>query len=109
MTIELWFNDAIFRFITEGTKRFSSQQMKMSSPVNNGRLTLPKSIFCLNKTKDKCFPNRFQVILPKWYLGDVEFLRWIVGFGSNVKVVQPEELVVKVKEIGEAILKVYEQ
>lgn len=109
VTIELWFNNAIFRFITEGTKRFSSQQMKMSSPVNNGRLTLPKSIFCLNKTKDKCFPNRFQVILPKWYLGDVEFLRWIVGFGGNVKVVQPEELVVKVKEIGEAILKVYEQ
>lgn len=109
VTIELWFNDGIFRFITEGTKRFSSQQMKMSSPVNNGRLTLPKSIFCLKKTTDKHFPNRFQVVLPKWYLGDVEFLRWIVGFGGNVKVVQPEELVVKVKEIGEAILKVYEQ
>ncbi|MEH2334953.1 WYL domain-containing protein [Nostoc sp.] len=109
VTVELWFNDFIFRFITEGTKRFSARQMKMSPPVEGGRLMLPKSIFCLKKTTDKLFPNRFRVILPKWYLGDVEFMRWIVGFGGNVKVAQPEELVVKVKGIGEAIVRVYEQ
>ncbi|MEA5504175.1 AAA family ATPase [Halotia wernerae UHCC 0503] len=108
VTIEMWFNDVIFRFITEGTKRFPSQQMKMSSPVETGRLALPKSIFCLKKTQDKSFPNRFQLILPKWYLADVEFLRWIVGFGGNVKIVKPEELMLKVKKIGEAILAVYE-
>jgi len=33
MTVELWFTDTIFRFITEGTKRFAPQQMKMSPPV----------------------------------------------------------------------------
>ncbi|MBC1222434.1 WYL domain-containing protein [Nostoc sp. UCD120] len=109
ITVELWFNDFIFRFITEGTKRFPAKQMKMSPPVEGGKLMLPKSIFCLKKTTDKQFPNRFQAVLPIWYLGDVEFLRWIVGFGGNVKVVQPEELVAKVKGIGEAILKVYEQ
>jgi predicted kinase len=109
VTVELWFNDAIFRFITEGTKRFPAQQMKMSPPVNGRKLTLPKSIFCLSKTGDKGFPNRFQVVLPKWSLNDVEFLRWIVGFGGNVKVVQPEDLVEKVKGIGEAIVGVYEK
>ncbi|WGV24280.1 WYL domain-containing protein [Halotia branconii] len=108
VTIEMWFNDVIFRFITEGTKRFPSQQMKMSLPVENVRSTLPKSIFCLKKTQDKCFPNRFRLKLPKWYLDDVEFLRWIVGFGGNVKVVKPEELIIKVKEMGRAILAVYE-
>lgn len=109
VTIELWFNDVIFRFITEGTKRFASPQMKMSLPVENRRLMLPKSIFCLKKSPDKCFSNRFQLVLPKWYLGDVEFLRWIVGFGENVKVAQPEELVIKIKGIGEALVRVYEQ
>ncbi|MEH2160094.1 MAG: AAA family ATPase [Nostoc sp.] len=108
VTIELWFNDFIFRFISEGTKRFSARQMKMSAPVQGGRLMLPKSIFCLKKTTDKDFPNRFRVILPKWSLGDVEFLRWIVGFGGNVKVAQPEALMVKVKAIGDAIVRVYE-
>ncbi|MEH2131115.1 MAG: WYL domain-containing protein [Nostoc sp.] len=108
VTVELWFNDFIFRFITEGTKRFPAKQMKMSPPVEGRRLMLPKSIFCLKKTTNRQFPNRFRLVLPKWYLGDVEFLRWIVGFGGNVKVVQPEELIVKVKGIGEAILAVYE-
>ncbi|MBD2247401.1 WYL domain-containing protein [Nostoc sp. FACHB-888] len=107
VTVELWFNDAIFRFITEGTKRFPAKQMKMSPPVEGGRLMLPKSIFCLKKTTNKRFPNRFRVVLPTWYLDDVEFLRWIVGFGGNVKVVQPEKLVAKIKGIGEAILAVY--
>ncbi|MBC1225003.1 YafY family protein, partial [Nostoc sp. UCD120] len=109
ITVELWFNDAMFRFIAEGTKRFPAKQMNMSPPVEGGRLMLPKSIFCLKKTTNKQFPNRFRVVLPIWYLGDVEFLRWIVGFGGNVKVVQPEELLVKVKEMGEAIVRVYEQ
>lgn len=108
MTIELWFNDVIFRFIAEGTKRFPSQQMKMSLPIENKKLTLPKSIFCLKKTPDKGFPNRLQLVLPKWYLSDVEFLRWIVGFGGNVRVIKPEELILKVKEMGKAILATYE-
>ncbi|UKO99161.1 WYL domain-containing protein [Nostoc sp. UHCC 0870] len=108
MTIELWFNDMIFRFIAEGTKRFPPQQMKMSLPGESGHSRLPKSIFCLKRTQNKCFPNRFQLVLPKWYLGDVEFLRWIVGFGGNVRVVKPEELIIKVKGMGEAIFKVYE-
>ncbi|OKH11642.1 kinase, partial [Nostoc calcicola FACHB-389] len=108
VTVELWFNDFIFRFISEGTKRFPAKQMKMSPPVEGARFKLPKSIFCLKRTPDKDFPNRFRLILPKWYLGDVEFLRWIVGFGDNVKVAQPEELAVKVKGIGGAIVRVYE-
>jgi predicted kinase len=107
-TVELWFNDPMFRFIAEGTKRFPAKQMKMSAPVVGGRLTLPKSIFCLKKTSDKNFPNRFQLILPKWYLEDVDFRRWIVGFGGNVKVVKPEDFMLKVKEIGAAILAIYD-
>ncbi|MBD2440814.1 WYL domain-containing protein [Nostoc sp. FACHB-110] len=108
ITVELWFNDAIFRFIAEGTKRFPPRQMKMSPPVGKSTSTLSKSIFCLKKTTDKYFPNRFQLLLPKWYLDDVEFLRWVVGFGGNVKVVQPEDFRLKVKRIGESILSVYE-
>lgn len=108
VTVELWFNDAMFRFISEGTKRFPASQMKMSPPVEGARLLrVPKKIFCLSKTRDKQFGNRFRVVLPKWSLGDVEFLRWIVGFGGNVKVVQPIELVEKVKGIGHDIVGVY--
>jgi hypothetical protein len=89
VAVELWFNNTIYRLITEGINRFPTRQIKMSTPVQKGELGLPKSIFCLNKTKDEDFPNCFRVILPKWSLNDVKLLPWIVGFGRNLKVVQP--------------------
>ena len=107
VTIELWFNDAMFRFVAEGTKRFPAPQMKMSPPVTGNKLNLPKSIFSLKSTGDKNFPNRFQVILPKWCLEDIELLRWILGFKAGVKVVKPQILVDKIKQIGEDIVNIY--
>ena len=107
ITVELWFNHVIFRFVAEGTKRFPAQQMKMSPPVKTNKLNLPKSMFSLKPTGDNNFPNRFQVILPQWSLDDVEFLRWILGFKAGVKVVKPQLLVDKFKQIGEDILNIY--
>ncbi|MBI1243178.1 WYL domain-containing protein [Umezakia ovalisporum] len=108
VAVELWFNNNIYRFISEGTKKFYPKQIKMSPPLQKGKLSLQKSIFCLNKTKDEYFPNCLRVLLPKWSLNDVEFIRWIVGFGGNLKVVQPPELVDKVKGMGKAIFEIYE-
>ena len=107
VTMELWFNDELFRFVAEGTKRFPPQQMKMSLPITGKRFTLPKAIFCLDKTENKNFPHRFQVILPQWSLDDVEILRWILGFKGGVKVIKPELLVNKLKQVGEDIVNVY--
>ncbi|GAA6622224.1 AAA family ATPase [Scytonema sp. NUACC26] len=107
VTVELWFNDAVYKFIMEGTKRFA--RIKMYCPESSMKQKLPPSIFCFkDKTGDKLFPNRFQVILPKWSLNDFDLWRWIVGFGGNVKVIEPPELVNKVKEIGTGIVKAYD-
>jgi hypothetical protein len=97
----------MFRFVAEGTKRFPAPQMKMSPPVTGNKLNLPKSIFSLKSTGDKNFPNRFQVILPKWCLEDIELLRWILGFKAGLKVVKPQILVDKIKQIGEDIVNIY--
>ena len=105
ITIELWFNDYTFKFISEGTNRFPLQQMKMSPRLHKNSETNP--LFTLKKTGDKNFPNRFQVKLPLCSLEDIDLLRWIVGFGGQVKVINPPELVNKVKQIGEAISLLY--
>ncbi|NES87387.1 MAG: WYL domain-containing protein [Moorea sp. SIO1G6] len=105
VTVELWFNDDMFRFVSEGTKRF--KHIKMSPPLT-ANPSLPKSLFSLPKTKDPNFTNRFQVILPKWALEDVDFFPWIIGFGGKVKVIQPQELVDKVNKIGADICRVYQ-
>lgn len=107
MTVELWFNDDIYKFVTEGTKRFA--QIKMSPPVKSTKVNLPKSIFSLKQTGDREFPNRFQAVLPKWSLDEFDLLRWIIGFGGNVKVVEPPELVEKVKGVGSGIIGVYDK
>ncbi len=99
--IELWFNDDTYPFIIEGTKRFS--QIKMSPPQLPRRINLPQSRLC-SPTQDKQFPNRFQVVLAKWSIEDFDLLRWIVGFGKNVKVIEPPELITKIKEIGQGII-----
>ncbi|MEA5582467.1 WYL domain-containing protein [Nodularia harveyana UHCC-0300] len=104
--VELWFNDQIYPFITEGTKRFAN--MKMSPPLQKTRSNLSKSLFCLTKTGDRNFPHRFQAIFPKWTLDDFDLRRWIIGFGGSVKVVAPQELVEKIKEIGQGIVANYE-
>jgi hypothetical protein len=106
VTVELWFSDRIYPFITEGTKRFA--QMKMSPPIHKITTNLPESLFCLQKTGDRNFPHRFQATFPKWTLDDFDLWRWIVGFGAGVKVVTPEDLVQRVKTIGEGILGNYD-
>jgi predicted kinase len=115
VTIELWFKDSTFRFITEGTKRFPIKQLKMSSPLKDNhserkdtKLKARKPPFTLCQTKDDDFPNCFQVTLPRWSLEDIDLHRWILGFGGQVKVVQPPELVEIIKAKGEAIYQVYQ-
>ncbi len=98
MMVELWFNDKMFSFIAEGTRRFSPPQMKMSLPTVGRKLTLPKSIFRLKPTGDLKFPHQFQVTLPKWCEKDVELVRWILGFQGGVKVVKPQSLADQIKK-----------
>lgn len=92
VTIEIWFTDPIFAFISEGTKRFPLRQMKMSQPLNRNLLRRNRSLFSLRKTADPDFPHRFRVNLPQWSLEDFDLHRWILGFGGQAKVVSPNTL-----------------
>ncbi|NEQ39941.1 MAG: WYL domain-containing protein [Okeania sp. SIO3I5] len=111
VTVELWFNEDKFKFACEKTKRFPSRNLKMSPPPQ-GRGFIKdeeyQKVFCLPPTKDKYFPHRFEVKLPRWSLKDVFFLSWIIGFSGNVKVVKPQELIDIVHKIGLDIVEVYE-
>lgn len=105
---ELWFSEKIFGFIAEGTKRFPSQQMKMTKPprliFNNN-----PSLFSLSKSKDKQKPYRFQVTLPQWSLDEFDFIRWILGFGGEVKVHKPKTLQEKIITLSSNTINVYQK
>ena len=109
VTVELWINDAMFRFISEGTKRFPLKQMKMSKSFNPDLNRKNKTLFSLKKTNDPNFPNRYQVKLPCWCVDDYDFHRWILGFGGQVKVMSPDSLKTIIQEKGTAIAQLYNQ
>ncbi|MBL1208387.1 AAA family ATPase [Geminocystis sp. GBBB08] len=110
ITIELWFSENIFNFIAEGTKRFPPQRMKMTKPSKSiSNFSHHQSLFTLNKSKDIEKPYRFQVTLPQWSLQDYDLLRWILGFGGQVKVHKPQELQDKIIQLSTNTLKVYEK
>jgi predicted kinase len=105
MKVELWFSDRVFPFIAEGTQRFTYSNMKMSPPLRGTAYQETfKGLFSLKPSKDPKFPNKFQVTLPKWSLNDVDLKRWILGFDGEVKVVEPLELVEKIKVAAMAII-----
>lgn len=107
--IELWFSDPIFRFVSEGNKRFPLKQMRMSPKLHQDQQRQSAAPYNLPKTGDKQFPNRFQVTLPKWMLEDIDFRRWIIGFGDQVKVIHPQELREIVHNHAKSVNYVYTQ
>ncbi|AFZ55542.1 WYL domain-containing protein [Cyanobacterium aponinum] len=107
-TVELWFTEKIFGFIAEGTKRFPTQQMKMTKPprsLSNSN----SSLFSLSKSKNPQYPYRFQVTLPIWSLDEFDFIRWILGFGGEVKVHKPKKLQEKIITLSSNTIDVYQQ
>ncbi|NJM00075.1 MAG: WYL domain-containing protein [Synechococcaceae cyanobacterium SM2_3_2] len=103
ITLELWFSDRIFPFVSEGTRRFRYQHM---SPRMSGS-SRPQSLFNLPPTGDRQFPHRFKVVLPLWSLEDVDLKRWILGFGGEVLVISPEPLRHMIQTTGLAISTLY--
>jgi predicted kinase len=105
-TLELWIDDAKFRFISEGTQRF--QRLHMSPKPDISVNQVAKDIFCLEPTGNARFPHRLQATLPIWVLrDDFELQSWIMGFGGHVRVVQPESLAAKLKAQAQAIVDAY--
>lgn len=86
--VELWFEDGIFKFVSEGTRRFAQFEM---SPRQADMGTLERrDLFTLEGTGDERFPHRLVAIVPRWSVeGSVDLMTWILGFGAQVRVVAP--------------------
>ncbi|MBD2578299.1 AAA family ATPase [Oscillatoria sp. FACHB-1406] len=103
VTVELWASDKSFCFIAEGTQRFGRVPLKMSRPPWKSKEVVDAKLFGLSNTEDERYPRRLCLTVPIWSLDDVDLWRWILGFGGEVKVVQPSVLVTKIKQKAEVI------
>ena len=111
LTLELWFTDALFAFISEGTQRFPLAAMKMSpkpsKPGSSRPPTASDVLFSLPPSPDSTYPNRLQVTLPRWAEQDRDLRRWILGFGSQVKLVAPEAMVAEMSQLSQTLIHLY--
>jgi predicted kinase len=107
ITVEIWCKESIFNFISERTKRLPANQIKMSRRPGTNK-TQSKKIFVLPTTGDREYPYCCQLTLPCWTIEDFELKRWLVGFGEQVKVIQPVEIVEQIKLMGDGISKLYQ-
>ena len=108
-TLELWFSDRVFKFVSEGSQRFHPQQMQMSPrPGTAIQSDKAERLYCLKPSPDASYPHRLRVSLPNWSVDDVDLRRWIIGFGNQVKVMEPASLISKIKEIGQSVAELYE-
>ncbi len=105
--VELWMSEQIFKFVSEGNQRFAKSQMQMTKPTHQATQQMDQSVFRLPTSKDPEFPYRFRVTLPVWSMDDVDLKRWILGFGKQVKVIEPEAFRDKILEEVEGSWKNY--
>ena len=111
LTLELWFTDALFAFISEGTQRFPLAAMKMSpkpsKPGSPHSTVSPDALFSLSPSPDPTYPNRLQVTIPRWAEQDRDLRRWILGFGSEVKLVAPDVMVAGMAQLSQELMHLY--
>jgi len=106
ITLELCFTDKLFAFISEGTQRFPEDQMKLS-PKLGVQQPQKNTLFCLPRSDDPKYPNRLQVRLPQWSIHDRDLRRWIVGFGADVRVAAPTELMQQISTLVQEVACIY--
>ncbi|NEQ97249.1 MAG: WYL domain-containing protein [Cyanothece sp. SIO2G6] len=105
-TLELWCNHEIYPFISEGTQRLP--QLKLSPKVSGAVMEGDRALFSLKPTNDPRYPHRLRATLPVWsFRRDVELRAWILRFGGQMKVVQPEGLARVIQQYGKEIVEVY--
>ncbi|MFM7424746.1 MAG: kinase, partial [Elainella sp.] len=104
--LELWFTTEIFRFVSEGTRRFPGVQMSSRKPLGISMTTAEQQqVFTLKGTGNKQFPHRLRANLPCWSIEGLELQGWILRFGDQVKVIAPDSLIRKVLDRAIGIAK----
>jgi WYL domain len=101
----------VFAFMREGFNRYPPEQMHLSGPRPGDTWKLPDIGIeqlqpCLDANEPRPYPVEF--ILPSWTVEhDIDFRRWLFGFGSRIVIEEPKSLRQKHKDFGAGIAALY--
>ena len=85
----------VYRFLREGLQRYPLSQMRLSKPLPGDRWRQPaKAPFVLQPIESDTHPFPIEIDLPPWTVArDVDFRRWLFGYGADVVIESPKSVV----------------
>lgn len=113
VTVILYATELAFKFICEGNQRFQKIEMSLpdwlkgTSYERKALATRDRGIFKLDQNIPP-YQYTIKVTVPEWSLMDIDLIRWISGWGKEVKVIEPQSLVDRIYSIGEGITNIYQ-
>ena len=86
--------EGVYRFLREGLQRYPLSQMRFSRPLPGDRWRKPANgLFELAPHAGDSHPFPIELDLPPWTIArDVDFRRWLFGFGMDAVIDGPLEL-----------------
>jgi len=101
----------VLAFMRESFNRYPPEQMRLSGPRPGDSWKLPDIGIehlqpCLDENEPRPYPVEF--IMPSWTVEhDIDFRRWLFGFGSRIVIEAPEPLRKKHQDFGAGIAELY--
>jgi predicted kinase len=99
----------VFRFLREGLQRFPLSHTRLSLPLPGDPWNPPPQAPCrLEPRVGDSHPYPLEIDLPPWTLAaDVDFRRWLFGFGAGVRIETPLALAEEHSDRGAAVAALY--
>ena len=93
-TVRFRCTERVYRFLREGLQRYPLNQMRFSKPLAGDRWRhFAKAPVVLEPVAGDSHPFPVELDLPPWTVArDVDFRRWLFGYGSDVVIEEPQEL-----------------
>jgi len=110
-TVRFRCTERVYRFLREGLQRYPLNQMRFSKPLPVDRWRQPaKAPLVLKPISGDPHPFPVELDLPPWTVArDVDFRRWLFGYGSDVVIEGPQELRMEHARRASAVVASYSQ
>ena len=93
-TVRFRCSERVYRFLREGLQRYPLSQIRLSQPLPGDRWRSPaKAPLVLDPIAGDRHPFPIEMDLPPWTVArDIDFRRWLFGYGPEVVIESPEAL-----------------
>ena len=100
----------VYRFLREGLQRYPLNQLRLSKPLPGDSWKPPKlAPLVLEPILNDGHPFPVEIDLPNWTVDrDVDFRRWLFGFGDGVIIESPEALANEHRDKAKGVAVLYE-